>query len=77
MKKFLGIVLILALVMSLSASAFAATITINQPAPTDGTAGAETYNAFRIFTVKKTDSVTEDVTTDDTIAAQAHAADMT
>ena len=54
MKKFtklLGIVLIMALVMSISVSAFAATITINQPTPSDGTAGAETYVAYKIFDV--------------------------
>jgi fimbrial isopeptide formation D2 family protein/LPXTG-motif cell wall-anchored protein len=70
MKKFtklLGIVLIMALVMSMGIMAFADgetthTITITQPTPSDGTAGAETYEAYRIFTVKKTDSVTEPVT---------------
>ena len=40
--------------MSISVSAFAdVTITINQT-NTDGTAGAETYSAYKIFDVKKT-----------------------
>ena len=58
----------MALVMSISVSAFAATITIKQN-NTDGTAGAETYVAYKIFDVTKTSDVTEDVTTDSTLGA--------
>jgi len=47
----------MALVMSISVSAFAASITINQNATaTEGTAGAETYNLYKIFDVTKTEA---------------------
>ena len=55
LTKLLGIVLIMALVMSMGiTSAFASTITINQNATADqGTAGEETYVAYKIFDVTK------------------------
>jgi fimbrial isopeptide formation D2 family protein/LPXTG-motif cell wall-anchored protein len=48
--------------MLVTSTAFAATITINQPTPTDGTAGAESYSLYKIFDVTKTSDVTEPVT---------------
>ena len=72
MKKFKRlIVMVLAVAMTITLSGisvFAAdpTITINQD-NTDGTAGAETYNLYKVFDVTKTSDVTEDVTTDNTL----------
>ncbi|MBP3209144.1 MAG: SpaH/EbpB family LPXTG-anchored major pilin [Oscillospiraceae bacterium] len=65
-KKILALVLVAVMMMALSVSAFAATITVTQ-SPTGGTAGNESYVAYKIFDVTKTSSVTESVTTDDTL----------
>ena len=69
LKKMMALVIAMVMVLAISIPAMAATITINQPTPTDGTAGAETYVAYKIFDVTKTSSVTEDVTTDSTLGA--------
>ena len=66
-KKMMALVIAMVMVLAMSIPAMAATITINQPTPSDGTAGAETYVAYKIFDVTKTSSVTEDVTTDSTL----------
>ncbi len=63
-KKLLAILLTLTMVLSFSVAAFAdVTITITQNA-TAGTVGAESYDAYKIFDVKKTaeqeDYVTEE-----------------
>ena len=62
MKKILAFALVLVMLSGLALTASAATITINQPTPVDGTAGAETYNMYKIFDVTKTADVTEPVT---------------
>ena len=46
-------------------------VTITQNPPTGYTAGAETYALYKIFDVTKLSTVTEPVTTDDTIEAQS------
>jgi fimbrial isopeptide formation D2 family protein/LPXTG-motif cell wall-anchored protein len=62
MKKVLALVVVAVMMMAFAVTANAATITINQPTPSDGTAGAESYNMYKIFDVTKTDEVTEPVT---------------
>ncbi len=69
MKKIMALVFAMVMVFSLTVTANAATITINQNPGTAGTAGAETYVAYKIFDVTKTSDVTEDVTTDTTLGA--------
>lgn len=63
MKKVFALLIAMVMVLGMSTMSFAATITINQD-NADGTAGAETYVAYKIFDVTKTSDVTEDVTTD-------------
>ena len=63
MKKILAILLALTMVVGLmSVSAWAATITVTQN-PSTGTAGNESYVAYKVFDVTKTSAVTEPVTT--------------
>ena len=66
MQKIFALLIAMVMVLGMSTSVFAASITINQD-NTDGTAGAETYTAYKIFDVTKTAAVTEDVTTDSTL----------
>lgn len=68
-KKMMALALAMVMMVAMAIPAMAATITINQPTPTDGTAGAETYVAYKIFDVTKISTVEEDVTTDDTLGA--------
>ena len=67
----MAVLLIAVMLAALSNTAFAASVTITQPPPEDGTAGAETYELYKIFDVTKTSSVTDPVTTDDSIEAQS------
>lgn len=55
MKKIIALVLVAVMMMAIAVTANAATITIKQN-NTDGTAGAETYVAYKIFDVTKTDA---------------------
>ena len=64
--KIFALLIAMVMVRGMSTSVFAATITINQD-NTEGTAGAETYTAYKIFDVTKTSDVTGDVTTDETL----------
>lgn len=66
MKRIFALLIAMVMVLGMSTSVFAATITINQDNE-DGTAGAETYTAYKIFDVTKKDTVTEPVTTDATL----------
>ena len=68
-KKFFALLIAMAMVLGMSASVFAATITITQSPGDSGTAGNESYVAYKIFDVTKTADVEEDVTTDDSIGA--------
>ena len=67
MKKFFALLIAMVMVLGMGTSVFAATITINQNPGDAGTAGNESYTAYKIFDVTKTSEVTEDVTTDDTL----------
>ena len=67
MKKLLSAVFALVMMIGMSTTVFAATITVTQDPGTDGTAGNESYVAYKIFDVTKTSEVTEDVTTDSTL----------
>ena len=69
MKKIFALLIAMVMVLGMGTSVFAATITINQNPGNAGTAGNESYTAYKIFDVTKTSEVTEDVTTDDTIGA--------
>jgi fimbrial isopeptide formation D2 family protein/LPXTG-motif cell wall-anchored protein len=66
-RKLLAIVLAGAMVMAMGVTSMAATITVSQNPGEAGTAGNESYVAYKIFDVSKTGDVTEDVTTDETI----------
>ena len=66
-KKIFALLIAMVMVLGMSTSVFAATITITQNPGTDGTAGNESYVAYKIFDVTKTSEVTEDVTTDSTL----------
>ena len=68
MKRIFALLIAMVMVLGMSTMSFAATITIKQD-NTDGTAGAETYVAYKIFDVTKTADVTEDVTTDNDLGA--------
>ena len=67
MKKVFALLIAMVMVLGMSTSVFAATITINQNPGEAGTAGNESYVAYKIFDVTKTAEVTEDVTTDSTL----------
>ena len=67
MKKIFALLIAMVMVLGMGTSVFAATITINQNPGNAGTAGNESYTAYKIFDVTKTSEVTEDVTTDDTL----------
>ena len=69
MKKIFALLIAMVMVLGMGTSVFAATITINQNPGNAGTAGNESYTAYKIFDVTKTSEVTEDVTTDGTIGA--------
>lgn len=69
-KKIFALLLAMVLVFGLSINALAEiTITITQD-NSDGTAGAETYTAYKIFDVTKTDAQDNWTTTDTSIASQ-------
>ena len=57
--KIFALLIAMVMVRGMSTSVFAATITINQD-NTEGTAGVETYTAYKIFDVTKTSDVTKD-----------------
>lgn len=84
LKTHMSILLISVMLTAMSGTAFAepdddpsqtntVTITITQSpnSTTQGTAGSETYSAYKIFDVTKISTITEPVTTDDTIEAQS------
>ena len=66
LKHILAAMLTVFVAFALAIPAFAASITVEQD-PADGTAGTETYVAYKIFDVTKKDGIEEPVTTDDTL----------
>ncbi len=74
MKKFVSILLAAMLVFVLAIPAFAddtITISVDASGSEDTNTANEVYKAYKIFDVVKADSITGDVTTDDSIAAQS------
>ena len=64
MKKMIALLIAMVMVLGMSTSVFAATITVTQNPGAEGTAGNESYVAYKIFDVTKTEAV-KDWTTDD------------
>lgn len=64
LRKIFALLIAMVMVLGMSTSVFAATITVTQKPGADGTAGNESYVAYKIFDVTKTDAV-KDWTTDD------------
>ncbi len=62
MKKMMALVIAMVMVFAMAVPAMAATITINQN-NSEGTAGAETYNLYKIFDVTKTEAQADYQTT--------------
>ncbi len=74
MKKIFALLIAMIMVLSLGISALAAddkiTISVDPTGDPDENTAAEVYDAYLIFDVVKASTITGDVTTDNTIAAQ-------
>lgn len=73
MKKLMVVLVAVLLVMSMTSRIYAddsITISVDASGTPDENTAAEVYSAYKIFDVVKADSITGDVTTDDSIAAQ-------